>query len=141
MAASDLVPCFYKGQNYRVEKPAELRLRSEVREFKKQKLGKFVENGTRFLFFRARAKRVVAVFDGPLGVGNALPFAKPNNLGDRLHYEIPMAGDRGLRRHGLFRRTNELRSHLIKVSVRSGKRYLAAAVPPTPTFASSLLAG
>ena len=90
MASSDLVPCFYTGQNYRVEKPAEFRLRSEVRELKKKKLGKFVENGTLFLFSRAMKKSVARFWDGPLGVGNLLPFAKPQSTGDKLHYEIPM---------------------------------------------------
>jgi hypothetical protein len=132
MAATDLVPCFYTGQNYRVEKPAELRPRSEVREFKNQKLGKFIENGTHFLFFRAMTKRVVRLWDGPIGVGNALPFARLHNYGDRLHYEMPHAGDRGVfARHRLKR---------IRVSARSGRRY-AAALPPTTTFASTLLAG
>jgi hypothetical protein len=140
MAATDLVPCFYTGQNYRVEKPAELRLRSEVREFKNQKLGKFIENGTRFLYFRALTKRVVRLWDGPIGVGNALPFARLHNYGDKLHYEMPMANDIGLRRHNLYRRAGKLLSHRIRVSARSGRRY-AAALPPTTTFASSLLAG
>ncbi len=43
-----------------------------------------------------RTHEIISCFiDGPLGVGNVLPFAKPQNYGDRLHYEIPMAGDRG----------------------------------------------
>jgi len=132
MAATDLVPCFYTGQNYRLEKPAEVRLRSEVREFKKLKVGRFVENGTLFLFFRVRTKRVERVWDGPLGTGNLVPFAKEHNYGDKLHYEMPHAGDRGVfARH---------RRKMIRVSARSGMRY-AAALPPTTTFASRLLAG
>jgi hypothetical protein len=146
MATADLVPCFYTGQDYRVERPAEVRPRAEVREYKKQKLGKFVQNGSHFLFFRKLSKRISQVCDGPIGIGNAVPFARTNSLGDRLHYEIPMAGDIGLRRHGLFRRTNKdgkivLRSRIIRVSARSGMRYLAAVRPPTPPFASQLLAG
>ncbi|HET9320385.1 MAG TPA: hypothetical protein VFO27_11435 [Bryobacteraceae bacterium] len=145
MAATDLVPCFYTGQNYRTEKPAEVRVRSEVRELKKRKLGKFVANGTLFLFSRAIVKKMVAPYDGPLGVGNVVPFARLHNYGDRLHYEIPMAGDIGLRRHNLFRRTNEhgvseLRTRIIRVSARS-RSYPAAAVLPTHNFASTLLAG
>ena len=31
--------------------------------------------------------------DGPLGVGNLLPFSKEKNYGDKLHYETAMAGD------------------------------------------------
>ena len=34
------------------------------------------------------------LFDGPLGVGNLLPFAKPRCDGAKLHYELPPAGDR-----------------------------------------------
>jgi hypothetical protein len=33
------------------------------------------------------------VIDGPLGVGNLLPFSKPRCYGDKLHYETAMAGD------------------------------------------------
>jgi hypothetical protein len=63
------------------------------------------------------------LIDGALGVGNALPFAR-RTTGSSFHYEIPMAGDRGLRRHGLFRRTDvrgvvQVRSRIIRVSHRS----------------------
>ena len=77
-----------------MEKPAEVRLRSEVRQWKKLKLGKFVENGKYFLFFKALMVKMARYWDGPLGVGNALPFSKLHNYGDKLHYETPMAGDR-----------------------------------------------
>lgn len=142
MAATDLVPCFYTGQDYRSEKPAELRTRAEVRAWKKQKLGKFVEHGRYFLFFKTLMVKLARFWDGPLGVGNLLPFAKAHNYGDKLHYEMPMANDIGLRRHNLYRREGKLLSHQIQVSARSGMRYLrAAAVPPNPIFASRLLAG
>jgi hypothetical protein len=132
MPLTDLVPCFYTGQNYRVEQPVELRARADVHEFKRQKLGKFVENGRLFLFVKKLERKIASACDGPLGVGNAIPFARLHNYGDKLHYEIPMAGDRGaFARH---------RRKLIRVSARSGMRY-AAALPPTTTFASSLLAG
>ena len=36
------------------------------------------------------------LWDGPLGIGNLLPFAKPYSDGAKLHYEIPRAGDRSL---------------------------------------------
>lgn len=37
---------------------------------------------------------IIAWFtDGPLGVGNLLPFSKEKNYGDKLHYETAMAGD------------------------------------------------
>jgi hypothetical protein len=94
MAATDLVPCFYTGQDYRLERPVEVRTRAEVRELKAKKLGKFVDNGKLFLFFKTVAIRLNRFLDGPLGTGNLLPFAKPHNYGDRLHYEMPMAGDR-----------------------------------------------
>lgn len=72
------------------------------------------------------------VWDGVLGVGNLLPFAKSNNRGDRLHYEIPHAGDVGLRRHGMFRRGSLLHRHSIKVSTRSRRRG-----SPTPINATA----
>jgi hypothetical protein len=58
-------------------------------------------------------------FDGPLGIGNVLPFARLKNNGDKLHYEMPMAGDKGMRRHGLYYRKDELRTHAIHVSSRN----------------------
>jgi hypothetical protein len=54
-----------------------------------------IENMTRYLF------------DGPLGVGNLLPFSKPRSDGSKLHYAVPMAGDVGMRRHGLYQRRDE----------------------------------
>jgi hypothetical protein len=94
MAATDLVPCFYTGQNFRWEQPAELRTRTECHRLKKFKLGRFDQNGKIFLFFKAIVNAAKLVWDGPIGVGNVLPFAKAHNYGDKLHYEMPMAGDR-----------------------------------------------
>jgi hypothetical protein len=37
--------------------------------------------------------------DGPLGVGNAMPFSRRTDAGQHYHYEIPHAGDIGLWRH------------------------------------------
>lgn len=51
---------------------------------------------------------IVMYWDGPLGVGNLLPFARLHNYGDKLHYEMPMANDVGMRRHGLYRRDDEI---------------------------------
>jgi len=68
--------------------------RAEVREFKNLKLGKFVENGKVFVFFKAIEQAAVWLWDGPLGIGNLLPFARLHNYGDKLHYEMPHAGDR-----------------------------------------------
>ena len=108
MASTDLVPCFYTGQDYRCELPAEIRTRGEVREFKARGLGRFVDSGKVFLFFKQLAKKL---WDGPVGIGNLLPFAKPHNYGDKLHYSTPMAGDRTtFARH---------RRNLIRVSSRS----------------------
>ena len=33
-------------------------------------------------------------FDGPIGIGMLVPFVKPRSSGDKLHYEMPMAGHR-----------------------------------------------
>lgn len=125
MAASDPVPCFYIGQDYRWERPAEIRTRAQVRELRDLKLGEFREGGRIFLFFKRMKEVVKNVFDGPLGIGNLLPFAKPNNLGDKLHYAMPMANDCGMKRHGILGHTrqqdpgpNKLRTHLIHVSGR-----------------------
>jgi len=123
MAATDLVPCFYTGQNYRIERPAELHPRHAVREFKRQKLGQFIENGKYFLYFKRVVSKAKQLWDGLLGTGNALPFSLQTD-GDRLHYEIPMANDLGMRRHGLYRQSSEdgkssfLLRHRIKVSAR-----------------------
>lgn len=90
MAATDQVPCFYTGQDYRLEPPAQTNLRSEVREFKRMGLGKFIDNGKAFLFAQQRRR---ILHDGPTGVGNLLPFSKPHCYGAKLHYETAMAGD------------------------------------------------
>jgi len=64
--------------------------------------------------------RTFVYFDGPIGVGNLLPFARLKNLGEKLHYEMPRAGDRGMRRFGLYyNRKAQLRTHMIRVSSRS----------------------
>lgn len=94
MAATDLVPCFYTGQNFRWEQPAEFRMRAELHKLKKLKLGRFDQNGKIFLFFKAIEQAAKRLWDGPLGVGNVLPFSKAHNYGDKLHYQVPMAGDR-----------------------------------------------
>jgi hypothetical protein len=58
------------------------------------KLGRFDQNGKIFLYFKAIVNAAKRVWDGPLGIGNVLPFAKAHNYGDKLHYEMPMAGDK-----------------------------------------------
>ena len=95
MAASDPVPCFYTGQDYRWERPAKILPRAKVRELKTFKLGKFIESGKIFLFAqRLTREESIGFWDGPLGVGNLLPFARLHNYGEKLHYEVPRAGDR-----------------------------------------------
>jgi hypothetical protein len=136
MASTDLVPCFYTGQNYRVEPPAQVLKRSEVRELKKQKIGKFIENGRLFLFFKALVKKAQRFFDGPLGVGNAMPFSRRTDPGQHFHYEIPRANDRGIRRWG-FRsaaseRNEKLLTRTLRVSARSrhSQQFIADAIRP-----------
>jgi hypothetical protein len=124
MPATDLVPCFYTGQLRCVERPREFRQRAELHQLKAAKLGKFVDNGKVFLF--DKTDKIVKVWDGPIGIGNLLPFAKQNNYGDKLHYEMPHAGDRGLlHRHGLYRqradpaRSGKLSTRTLSVSSRN----------------------
>ena len=95
MPATDPVPCFYTGQNYRVERPAKILTRAQAHEHKRQNLGKFIEHGKFFLLFQVVAEKAKRLSDGFLGTGNALPFSKPTT-GDPLHYEIPHAGDRSI---------------------------------------------
>lgn len=49
MPKTDLVPCFYWGQDSQNDEPAKTMLRSEVRELKKQNRGFFVNHGNAFL--------------------------------------------------------------------------------------------
>lgn len=96
MKSKDLVPCFYTGQDYRRDQPAELLPRADVRKYKALKLGKFIESGKVFVFFARLARKVVqTIWDGPAGAKTVLTFLKTNSYGDKLHYEIPRAGDRG----------------------------------------------
>jgi hypothetical protein len=111
MAATDLVPCYYTGQNYRWEKPAKVLPRSEVRRLKECKLGQFIENGKIFLFFKAIAKEIQRIWDSPASAKTILMFIKTHQDGAKLHYEMPMAGDRSA-----FARS---RRHVISVSSRS----------------------
>lgn len=58
-----------------------------------------------------------------VSANTVLAFLKTDTTGDKLHYETPMAGDVGIRRHDL-RRTSEgrksvLRRRVISVSHRS----------------------
>lgn len=69
-----------------------------------------------------------ALWDGPLGVGNALPFSRQSD-GSRLHYEMPHAGDIGLWK--FYRKR-------ISVSARSRFSHQSLAVPATHTSALAL---
>ena len=60
--------------------------------------------------------------NGPLGIGNVLPFSKPQSSGDKLHYATPMAGDNDLlHRFGMYfnARSNTYDTRTISVSSRS----------------------
>jgi len=99
---NDLVPCFYREQDAAREKPAQLLPREQVREFKKQLLGKFICHGRAFRFFQsipAELRQVGKVlWDGLLGTGNLIPFARvPNRLMHpaKLHYPVPAIGAHG----------------------------------------------
>jgi hypothetical protein len=75
---------------------------------------------------------IVGFWDGPLGIGNVLPFSRPTDPLHHSHYEIPMAGDRTcFARH---------RRKKIRVSARSRAPYAAQPVP-TSHMAHALLAG
>ena len=41
---------------------------------------------------RTTIEQIRAWVDGPIGVGMLVPFVKPRSSGDKLHYEMPMAG-------------------------------------------------
>lgn len=78
---------------------------------------------------------VRALWDGPLGVGNALPFSRQSD-GGLLHYEIPHAGDVGIRRWGFRKRSSERNEKLktrapIRVSARP-QSHLAAQILTRP---------
>jgi hypothetical protein len=75
-----------------------------------------------------RLATIRAWFDGPIGTGNLIPFgdrrSTPLIPPSKMHYEMPRAGDRGLRRHNLYRRRDRhgklcLDSKQIHVSSRS----------------------
>jgi hypothetical protein len=71
----------------------------------------------------AETEKLFFYYDGPLGRGNVLPFSRATNpmlAPQKLHYEMPMAGDRSIfARH---------RRSLIKASPlgRTGRAVLAA---------------
>ncbi len=119
MPATDLVPCFYTGQDFRWEQPAEFRLRGDLHRIKKFKIGRFDQDGKIFLFFKRIETAARDMFYVPMSAKSILFFLKTRTDGTPLHYEMPHANDVGMRRHGLYRRDDEIRSHTISVSSRS----------------------
>lgn len=109
MPPTDLVPCFYTGQNRYVEPPVRLERRDRLHASKKIGSGRFVDNGKHFQFIR-RIETAIT-YTGPPSAKNILAFLKTRTDGEKLHYEIPMAGDRSL-----FARHHR---SLIQVSSRS----------------------
>lgn len=101
---SDLVPCFYTGQDFRWQKPAEFRLRAELHRIKKLKAGRFDWDGKIFVFYKRIETVAQGLFNGPMSAKNILAFLKTRTDGEKLHYETPMAGDRGIfaRHHRKF---------------------------------------
>jgi hypothetical protein len=121
MPATDLVPCFYKGQNFRWEQPVEFRTRAELHRIKKLKVGRFDQNGKIFLFRQAVGNTAKRPLDSPATARTILCFMKAHQDGAKLHYDV---GPKGLKRHGLYHRRDEygamqIHSHMIRVSSRS----------------------
>jgi len=132
MPLTDLVPCFYTGQIRLIQRPAELRPRAELHKMKAWKLGKFVDNGKAFLFFKRIEQAAVNLWNGPLGIGNLIPFARLHNYGDKLHYWI---GPKGMKRHGLYHRRDEkgaMRIHDHKIYVSSRNLFSRQPIPAVP---------
>jgi hypothetical protein len=92
MPATDLVPCFYTGQDFRWEQPAEFRLRSELHRIKKLKIGRFDQDGRIFLFARRIEAAARDIFSVPVSAKTVLTFLKTRTDGAKLHYEMPPAG-------------------------------------------------
>ena len=122
MPATDLVPCFYTGQDFRWETPAEFRMRAELHKLKKQGLGRFDQKGKIFRFAQKIEQRVSRLWTGSPSANNLLHFVKTNCYGDKLHYEIPMFGDNDLlHRFGMYYdgETKKYVTRTVHVSSRS----------------------
>jgi hypothetical protein len=101
----------------------------EARWIGKRRLIQMVRGGAEDAIKQAKAARDGAkviirkiLTNGPLGIGNLLPFAKAHNYGDPLHYETPMAGDNDLlRRFGMYfdAQQNKYVTRTISISSRS----------------------
>jgi hypothetical protein len=98
MSKSNEVPCYLTGQDSSWEKPIQVVSRADARGLKKLQLGKFENHGQTFRLYQIVAETVKAFIDGPLGVGNLLPWSKVQNYPqhpERLHYSTPACADRG----------------------------------------------
>ena len=96
MAANELVPCFYSGQNCDVDRPAKIQTRRRCRELKTAKIGRFERHGKVFIFFQRIETALLSMFTGPMSAKNILVFLKTRTDGELLHYEMPHAGDRSI---------------------------------------------
>lgn len=75
----------------------------------------------------------VLLIDGPRGIGNLIPFARIHSLGERLHYEMPRAGDGGMRRYNLYQRRDRegcMRLHSKELHVSSRSLFSKQPIPP-----------
>jgi hypothetical protein len=80
----------------------------------------------------------IIFIDGPKGIGNLLPFSRLHNYGDKLHYEMPRAGDGGMRRYNLYQRRDEngdMRLHSKTLHVSSRNLFLQQPIPAVPLTA------
>lgn len=97
MAKSEQVPCFYAGQQDSWERPAKIVTRVEARLLKAAGAGKFENNGQIFRLSKAITEKAKEFWDGPMGIGNLLPWSKvqnPNMAPEHLHYQLPACADR-----------------------------------------------
>jgi hypothetical protein len=75
--------------------------------------------------------RIVLIDGGP-GIGNLIPFASLHNQGDKLHYEMPRAGDVGMRRFNLYHRRDDagaIRIHSREIHVSSRSLFSRQPIP------------
>ena len=74
---------------------------------------------------------VKALFEGPTGIGNLIPFSRLPN-GDKLHYEMPRAGDLGMRRYNLYHRRDRdgaVRIHSREIHVSTRNLFVRQPIP------------
>lgn len=85
------------------EKPRFFEKKSIVQHWVRRAEARWIVKGRIVQKLKTRARAITeeirGFFDGPLGVGNLLPFSRSRNPllpPGSLHYEVPHAGDRGL---------------------------------------------